>query len=105
MHVGAVWSRGPRECYIQNLIRILEASTPLIDDLISPGLEGVITSGHGEFLRERWSYGHWPGSKRPILRLVPLFRVNRVKKVFRSLKYRLVKGLVEKEHMKHALGE
>jgi hypothetical protein len=84
---------GLRRCYVENLRGVLEASTPLIKDLLSSGADVVITSDHGEFLGERWSYGHWPRSKRPILRLVPWFRVHRVKKVVGNVRYSLVKRL------------
>lgn len=87
---------GLRRCYLENLIKVLEASTPLVDDLLSLGAEVVITSDHGEFLGERWSYGHWPGSKRPILRIVPWFKVDKVRKVVRSTRYSLTKRIVKR---------
>jgi len=69
--------KGLRNAYITNLLIVLETLTYVLEKI-----DGniIITSDHGEFLGERNMYRHPCGISDPILRHVPYFIVNKVKK-------------------------
>ena len=69
---------GLRKAYAENLLIVLEYLTDLIPYLLG---KVVITSDHGEFLGERFQFSHPCRSKHEVVRCVPWFEVNKVKKV------------------------
>lgn len=82
-----------RACYAQNLRLALRYSTLLVSEALKLGLRVVITSDHGEFLGEYGSWGHWGGSKRPLLRYIPILRVNDVKFIYKDIKIKLLSNI------------
>ena len=74
---------GLRMAYYENLKIVLKYVAILVSDLRGTI---IITSDHGEFLgEERGKFGHYSGSKSPILRVVPWFEVHSVKEDVKKL--------------------
>ncbi len=78
---------GLREAYAENL-KIVLGHVAFLASKLSGNI--IITSDHGEFLGEKRRFGHPCGSKDPILRIVPWFKITSVKRHF---KYREISDI------------
>ena len=90
---------GLREAYRENLEVVLRYVSVLVDKILkmNPRARVIITADHGEMLGEDGLYSH--GIDHPLVRIVPWFKVNAVKKVPRDAEKKVIR-LVLKERIK-----
>jgi len=91
--------KGLRKAYLENLKLVLEHVAVLVDRVLkmNPGAKIIITANHGELLGEDGLFSH--GIDHPLIRIVPWFRVQSVKKTPREVGKKIITRLVLKKKL------